>query len=339
MKNSRLIVFLLVVAIATIDAKKEEEEGDDEADPNATAWSDEIVTLLESQKFVADNMKGDTIIQMDSEFPESIQQHRGENQILVQPMFDDGRDLWWSADQLNLNSKFGAEEEECRVDEVVVCERKIGPSRLAIVIPSRPSTYAAIQSNLISWAHPQYSPCSFAKNNNNNHNNPKPQPTDLVFYSPRKELLGGLRQLMKSTIASIPQLKKLFEPGDSKCFASVRFLTADLTIEEDITSISSEDVRTTKLSQVAMFEKLFDNKEFNTSYSHFFWMNQDVRPIRPNWLQSLLVESFTSRNAWMVGSVARDIKPRPCQMRRSELERINENALYRVNRWVFRFRI
>jgi hypothetical protein len=168
---------------------------------------------------------------------------------------------------------------------------------LAIVIPYIKSQLNSLidQLNL----HETYSPCENQSNS-----------IDLIFYFNEKQ---------------IPHVKY-----HNKCFRNIRFLSADLSEQENQYPIGS----------AMMWKKLFINERSNNislryhGYTHFFLMEPDTRPIRSYWLDAIVEQiinghnraSYISTQWWMTGSVYRGFE----SIGQNFLH-INGNALYHLS--------
>lgn len=80
-----------------------------------------------------------------------------------------------------------------------------------------------------------------------------------------------------------------------------------------------------------MFFNLFSPSmnELAESYDFFFWMEHDCYPCRKHWMNSIMAEMQLDRQAWMRGSILRDISNEDYK-NYTFREHLNGNAWYRI---------
>lgn len=143
--------------------------------------------------------------------------------------------------------------------------------------------------------------------------------SDLIFYH---------NENRKSSIEE--KIRILIEPFRSsieKCFENVRILNVDLSDANDSYLFGS----------AMMWKSLIDLDDeqslLRRSYTHFFLMEHDTRPIRPFWLDKIhqtisdgRKEDFFATNWWILGSSYRGLKNIL-----TEHAHINGNAVYHLS--------
>ncbi|KAI8838047.1 hypothetical protein BJ741DRAFT_683359 [Chytriomyces cf. hyalinus JEL632] len=198
-------------------------------------------------------------------------------------------------------------------------ERHSPALRMALVIPFTASDTSQVLKNLhTTWL--QHAPCSIHRN--------YAASIDLVFYFHRDILTHAntVQQLINS-IESEPVLKQ--------CFASVRFVNALLTMDEDAYPVGPS----------RMFFKLFNTlkrhpllgvapslsgkREAGMHHQAIYYMEPDNLPCRASWLDRLYEEASIPGDFWMRGSILRNEDVSVGEW--TFAEHINGNALYRVD--------
>ncbi|EFC43319.1 predicted protein [Naegleria gruberi] len=152
---------------------------------------------------------------------------------------------------------------------------------VAVVIPFLENQLGKILGNLIEWNEPQYAPCGNKKDLR--------KTFDLIFYM-NKDVNQGIENTL---IESLSKKKSV-----TKCFRQVRFLYAHLNEEKH------DKYPFGPTNQ--FFGMLVDNADFYTTYSHFLYLEPDVKALRPFWLEhvtSILKHyEIVKPDFWVIGS-------------------------------------
>ncbi|KAJ3069576.1 hypothetical protein HDU98_007368 [Podochytrium sp. JEL0797] len=197
-------------------------------------------------------------------------------------------------------------------------ERHLPSLRLALIIPFTHSESARVLNNLAtSWTtHPPCDPTTHASYH---------VLTDLVFYY-HKDILHYAPHLIKQLQTSVQK-----SPYHA-CFASIRFVNALLTDEEDVYPLGASKMFFHLFRTLSTGPLLRDHHS-RTSASHhhqaFYYMEPDNTPCRRNWLDRIYEESAIPGDFWMRGSILRDRNPRVGDW--SFSDHLNGNALYRAD--------
>ena len=189
--------------------------------------------------------------------------------------------------------------------------------RLAIVIPFTMKDWPLLKTRIASW-NDVGSACSRQLFGDS-----KRIEIDLVFWYNLN--LDSNPILSRDLASTVPQYLATMK----ECFIQIKFLSANLTYEED----------TYPGGVSMMWYKLFldDLPEFTGKYDYFFWMEHDVKPLRPLWMDKLYHEISTAE-FFIKGSIFRGtaldtniIDPQ----KRLWAPHINGNALYRLGNQAF----
>ncbi|KAJ3116160.1 hypothetical protein HDU96_010269 [Phlyctochytrium bullatum] len=186
-------------------------------------------------------------------------------------------------------------------------ERHRPALRFALILPFALHQAPLLHRNLETlW--PLHPPCDPSR-----HYSPL---IDLVFYTNRiSALTPSTLKRLRDTITHTRTL--------SRCFSSVKFITANLSPQED----------TYPLGAAHMFFKLL--AQFPTPpaplapYNAMFYMEPDVIPCRRHWLDRLYEESSIPGDFWVRGSILRNANPQTSTW--TFANHINGNALYRLD--------
>ena len=184
-------------------------------------------------------------------------------------------------------------------------------NRLAIVIPFTMHDSDKVRKRISSWS--EIGPaCKYSFQSNHT------KLIDIIFWfhldlQANPELVEQLNMLVSSELAFMRH-----------CFANVKFLSAHLRSDED----------TYPGGVSIMWYKLFleNVSGFTGHYDYMFWMEHDVQPIRPLWIDKLYLEISTPE-FFIKGSVFRGrYLDKYFNDRRliPQIPHINGNALFRV---------
>lgn len=182
---------------------------------------------------------------------------------------------------------------------------------VVMVIPFIHSQVDTVVSSISRWE--KFPPCSLDENDN------RVLPVDLVFYYHKD---------ITTQQGIITKLKSSIPPRAATCFRRIRFITAQLTDEQD----------TYPLGASYMFFRLFGFESFLKNYDVLVYLEPDVGVCRQNWSERMYEETggYNSSFArfWMRGSV---IRHGPVKMHDWSFgEHINGNAYYNLHDPEFR---
>lgn len=183
--------------------------------------------------------------------------------------------------------------------------------KTAIIRPFIASQIPTLTKNLKTWNNIDTLPCFV------NEKRPEmtlPLPLDVIFYFSQDFELESWRNLKEALLQETEN--SLWK----NCFQKVSFLS---TWPREVKESYPRSVN-------LMFFQLFENKNLSSQYDYFLWMEPDVRPIRSEWADRLLEETYhTLHEKWMTGSIYRgDIKSSDGQL--PEEYHINGNSIYKL---------
>lgn len=186
------------------------------------------------------------------------------------------------------------------------------PSKLLIVVPFTARDVPALSDNLDRWR--QVGPACDSELREKNR-------PDMWFY-------------FSKTSAALPrefarfQTKQAYQPLH-ECFARVDVTFANLTAEEDGYPAGIN----------FMFFRMVTGATHANQLKHFnalYWMEPDVQPIKPYWLDVLVSESQTDDDFWIKGSVyLGGVFDRAVGQDWTWIGHINGNAMYRLHQPMF----
>ena len=181
------------------------------------------------------------------------------------------------------------------------------PGKLALVLPFTAKETPRLKATLDAWASTG-APCS----------RPLGQRLDLVFLHNRDEATLRADEFLRD-VASSGLLA-----SHRRCFGRVDLLHASLSGVHDEYPAGPSN----------MFFGIFSApgfRQFRSTYQFMFWMEWDVQPVKPHWLDCLLREAAIP-DFWVRGSMVqanRDIALDSTQW--DWIAHINGNALYRLD--------
>lgn len=186
------------------------------------------------------------------------------------------------------------------------------PSKLLILVPFTARDMVSLSENLDRWR--KNGPACDARVRENN-------VSDMWFYYSKtsNELPTQFSQF---------QATKAYRQLDH-CFSRVVVAFANLTTEEDDYPVG---INIMFYRLVAGETHAHDLRDFNALY----WMEPDVEPIKPYWLNALVRESLGGDDFWMKGSIyLGDLFDGAGGQDWTWAGHINGNALYRLHQPMF----
>jgi hypothetical protein len=187
-------------------------------------------------------------------------------------------------------------------------------STLLIAIPFTAENAGALVENLKGWR--QLGPaCTPAGSGSTTIERP-----ELWFY------VGKLTNVaIKSAFTRIER-NLLADPHIRQCFARIRLVSANLTASQDDDYPAGINLMYYKLA-------MGNVPHADTSNFHsMFWMEPDVFPIKPYWVDKLVDESSSDDQFWIKGSIYKgDIFNSVSGSDWQWIGHINGNALHRLN--------
>jgi hypothetical protein len=190
---------------------------------------------------------------------------------------------------------------------ISVCGDKL-QRRFALVLPFVENDVLVLRDNILRWP----KPCAGVGNHT----------TDIIFYF-NSDLGRSSREQQIRT-----ELERAIHQTMGECIRDHQFLSADLTAEED------GYPHGISLQWYKLMLHDFPNA-FPKDYEYFFWMEHDVIPIRPLWLDKLRAEVNQPQEFFLKGSIFRGDKSLVKYIEQGNLlnpwlPHINGNAFYRV---------
>ena len=152
---------------------------------------------------------------------------------------------------------------------------------VALLVPFVPPQTDALVRSIHLWSHPNYYPCEVSFT--------YAQHVDLVFQLTESFARhASVRHRLEDALRPVLQ-----------CFRSVRFLSMNLDEAQ-----RQYDKNRFSPSPSTMFHTLFGSEMMVKSYSHFFLMEPDVRPVRGGWVDRLVQEvTLDLVDFWQKGSM------------------------------------
>lgn len=182
--------------------------------------------------------------------------------------------------------------------------------RMAVVIPFTSKDANEATRLVQHWSDPLIYPPTSKKN----------------FYCDRIDLIFYYNKRVDLDLGDVhlQNLKQAASTHRSE-FANIKFISADLTDEEDSYPSGASH----------MFFKLFHMRSFD--YEFVFWMEPDNWPCRQHWLTQLQkISQDADKGCWMKGSILRDTFTNLDYATYSFRRHINGNALYNFGDFEFR---
>ena len=150
-----------------------------------------------------------------------------------------------------------------------------GPA-LAIVIPSVKGSIGSMEKTLQQWTTPGLLPCDYEGSTS------KP---GLIFISNQAWLEEEYQRLL-TMLTSIRH-----------CFTDVLFQHAKIAKDDDVYDVNGWDARGPNL----LFLSLWDDGGLELLFTHFFWYEIDVYPVRSNWIDVFYGQISAAPELWMSG--------------------------------------
>ena len=125
---------------------------------------------------------------------------------------------------------------------------------------------------------------------------PYPHAPDLLFYFNRD---------LAKTHEAVYFLQEILatHPVARRCFGTIRFISANLTDEEDL---YKSGVVGQAHGPNNMFYRIFRNKEVNKDYDYMLWLEPDNIVIRPGWLSRFVEHvSASASDFWLKGPMSK----------------------------------
>ncbi len=186
------------------------------------------------------------------------------------------------------------------------CQCDAPHRRFALVLPFIEKDVLILRDSIRSWTRP----C--ARRNDL---------LDVIFYFNRDISSSARKQQIYN------ELGAAIEVSIGSCIRKHIFLSANLTAQEDGYPHGAS-LQWYKLM-------LMDTATFPGDYEYIFWMEHDVKPLRPHWLDALTHVIDSSEDFYMKGSIFRGHSALKKHLQQGNLlnpwiPHINGNAFYRV---------
>ena len=214
-----------------------------------------------------------------------------------------------------------------------------GPPRVAIVVPFVPAEFERLHAMLRRWTAPRRAPCDVAAQ--------RPTHTELVFLCSRSAADAPL------WLPAPADAALLVDPSIRACFSAISLRFVGLSAEDEVYLGGYNNSAPNTL-----FGSLFAEAEsvqaeeaeggsggagatrpFSEGREFLFWMETDVVPIVPRWLERLDEEARYPRGFWRKGAPAGHFPLRTgayLSVAATHHRHMNTMGLYRVGDACFR---